>query len=268
MSQGSHILRETFDRDAWLYDQARPGYPAALIEDVITLANLAPSGSILEIGCGTGQATLPFAERGYSLLAIELGANLAAVARHKLASFPNAQVWVGAFEDWPVSEAAFDLCISATAFHWLDPAISYPKVARALRPGGTIALFWNEHVRAAHSQGFFEAAQEVYRREAPEIFIDQPMLRAADVEEPVATQMEATGLFGPATVRRYVWEQAYDADSYLQVLSTYSGHIALHPAVRTRLFGGIRALIDTQYGGQIRKGYLSLLYVARKQMSF
>ena len=265
MTGDPYRLRATFDQDAWLYDQARPGYPVALVEDVIALTNLPPDGAILEIGCGTGQATLPFAQRGYSILAVELGANLATVARHKLAAYPQAHMWVGAFEDWPVAEQAFDLCLSATAFHWIDPAIGYPKVARSLRAGGAIALFWNEHVQTAHSQDFFAAAQEVYRREAPEIFVDHPLLQPEDVEEPVATQMEATGLFGPMTVRRYVWEQEYDADRYLQVLNTYSGHIALNPSVRTRLFEGIRSLIDTCFGGHIRKGYLSLLYVAQKR---
>jgi len=72
-------------------------------------------------------------------------------------------------------------------------------------------------------------------------------------------------ILGSYPVRRYVWEQEYNADSYLQVLNTYSGHIALNPSVRTRLFEGIRALIDTRFGGRIRKGYLSLLYVAQKR---
>ncbi|HZO91896.1 MAG TPA: class I SAM-dependent methyltransferase [Chthonomonadaceae bacterium] len=263
MSEELHVLRAAFDQEAWLYDQARPGYPPSLLEDVIALTCLPSTGSILEIGCGTGQATLPFAERGYRILAIELGANLAAMARHKLASFPQAQVWIGAFEDWPVQQATFDLCIFATAFHWIDPAISYPKVARALRPGGSIALFWNKHVQAADTQGFFEASQEVYRREAPEIFVDESLPRAEEVEEPVAAQMEATGLFGPVTVRRYVWVQEYDADSYLRLLNTYSGHLALPPSVRAHLFEGIRDLINTRFNGQIRKGYLSLLYVAQ-----
>ena len=264
MAEDHRLLRSTFDEDAWLYDQARPGYPAALIEDVITLSHLPPNGSILEIGCGTGQATVPFAQRGYSILPVELGTNLAAVARHNLAAYPQAHVWIGAFEEWPIEEQAFDLCLSATAFHWIDPAIGYPKVAGALRDGGAMALFWNKHVRTAHSQEFFEAVQEVYRVEAPEIFVDATLPPPEDVEEPVATQIEATGLFGPVTVRRYLWEQEYDAANYLQVLNTYSGHRALSPPVRTRLFEGIRALIETRHGGQIRKGYLSLLYVAQK----
>src|SRR5437870_5484537 len=134
-------LRATFDDVALLYDQVRPGYQEALFEDVVVLSGIPPGGRILEIGCGTGQATLPFARRGYRILAVELGANLAAVARAKLAAYPAVQVHIGTFEEWPVEERAFDLAIAATAFHWIDPAVRCRKTAAALRPGGALALF-------------------------------------------------------------------------------------------------------------------------------
>ena len=130
MSEEQTRLRATFDQAALLYDEARPGYPEALFDDVVTLSGIPPGWRILEIGCGTGQATLPLARRSYRILCIELGANLATVARHKLRAYPQVEVRTGAFEDRPVEEAAFDLALSATAFHWIDPAIAYPKTAR------------------------------------------------------------------------------------------------------------------------------------------
>ncbi|WP_392475982.1 hypothetical protein [Nostoc sp. C110] len=68
-------LRSTFNQVALLYDQVRPGYPEALFDDVVSLSRINPGGRILEIGCGTGQATVPFARRGYRILCIELGDN-------------------------------------------------------------------------------------------------------------------------------------------------------------------------------------------------
>jgi SAM-dependent methyltransferase len=91
---------------------------------------------VLEIGCGMGQATLPFARRGYPILCVELGENLAAVARRNLSPYPRAEVLTADFEDVLLPGEAFNLAISATAFHWLGPAGAYQKVARALRPGG------------------------------------------------------------------------------------------------------------------------------------
>src|SRR5689334_23193971 len=148
-------LRQTFDQEAELYDKARPGYPETLFDDVVALSGIPQEGRILEIGCGTGQATVPMARRGYHLLCIELGANLTAVARRNVCVYPQVQVQTLAFEDWAIEEGAFDLAMSATAFHWIDPAISYKKTAQALKPSGAIALFWHVHIQSEASQGFF-----------------------------------------------------------------------------------------------------------------
>jgi protein-L-isoaspartate O-methyltransferase len=256
-------LRATFDEVALLYDQARPGYPEALFDDVVSLAGIRPGGRILEIGCGTGQATAPLARRGHRILCIELGENLAAVARHNLAAYPQVEVHTGAFEEWPVEEGAFDLVVAATAFHWLDPTLAYPKTARALRSGGAIALFWNFHLQAGTSR-FFEAAYEIYRREAPQLAEGaRPLLPGTDEPpEAVKGEIENTGLFGEVTARRYRWDLVYDATNYLRFLDTLSGHRNLDSAARERLFRGIAELIDTMFNGHITKSYLTTLYVA------
>ena len=95
-------LRTTFDEAALLYDEVRPGYPYALFADVVSLSGIPSGGRILEIRCGTGQATVPFARRGYRILCVELGENLAAVARRNLASYPRAEVQTEDFEEWPI----------------------------------------------------------------------------------------------------------------------------------------------------------------------
>lgn len=115
---------------------------------------------MLEVGCGTGQATLPLARRGYGMLCVELGENLAALARDNAARYPRAQVVTGDFEKFPVPQGVVDLLLSATAFHWLDPAVAYPKAAaQALKPGGAIALFWDEHVHPGRDRGFRQGLQ-------------------------------------------------------------------------------------------------------------
>jgi 2-polyprenyl-3-methyl-5-hydroxy-6-metoxy-1,4-benzoquinol methylase len=256
-------LRQTFDQDAQLYDEARPGYPETLFDDIVSFSSIPAHGRILEIGCGTGIATVPMARRGYHILAIELGANLAAVARHNLAPYPQAQVYIGTFEDWPGELASFDLALSATAFHWIDPAISYQKTARMLKPSGSIALFWHVHVQSEASQGFFEAVQQIYLREVPEQTEKYgPLLWPDEVGEPAKAEIEQTGLFGPVTVLRYRWDVTYDATSYLRLLNTYSNHIALDDQRRQRLFHDIADLINTSFNGRITKGYLALLYLA------
>ena len=259
-------LRTTFDEAASLYDEVRPGYPGDLFDDVVSLSGIPAGGRILEIGCGTGQATVPFARRGYHILCIELGENMAAVARRNLKGYPQAEVRTGAFEESSLQERAFDLAISATAFHWLDPAVASPKAAAALRDGGSIALFWNVHVHSDASEGFFEAAQRIYEREAPEIWDHKYEGPPRSDELPDRTgEIEGSGLFEAVTRRNYRWDETYDAEGYLRVLNTYSGHRSLNDEARERLFRGIADLIDNRFGGHIVKGYLTTLYVAHRR---
>jgi len=254
-------LRATFDEAAELYDRARPGYPPALFEDLAELADLAAASRVLEIGCGTGQATLPLAERGYSVVAVELGAGLAAVARRKLADFPAVSVVVAAFEDWPLPVQPFDAVVSATAFHWLDPAIRVSKSADALRAGGSLATISTHHV-AGGTAAFFAEAQACYERWDP---ATPPGLRL----EPSAEipfehdELDQSDRFYAPTFRRYEWDQTYSTASYLEVLQTYSGHRALPPDLRQGLLTCIADLIDTRYQGAITKRYLTELRLAR-----
>lgn len=267
MADERNRLRKIFDEAALLYDEARPGYPDELFDDVVSLSGIPSGGRILEIGCGTGQATLPFARLGYRILCIELGENMAALARRNLRSYPHVQVRTEDFEESALQESAFDLAISATAFHWLDKSTAYPKVAGTLVPGGAISLFWNEHVHSDASEGFFEAAQRIYEREAPEIVGPQDYkgLPRPDEVPDRTEEIQRTGLFGEVITRNYQWDEMYDAESYLRVLNTYSGHRSLRNDSRERLFRGIADLIDLEFGGRIVKGYLTTLYVANRK---
>ncbi len=134
-----------------------------MFDDLVALSGLPHGGRILEIGCGTGQATLPMAERGYRVVAVELGANLAAVARHKLARFASVEVHVGNFEDWRLPEEGFDLVMAASSFHWLDTEVALSKAAAALRPEGALAIISGSHV-AGGDDPFFVEVQACYKR--------------------------------------------------------------------------------------------------------
>src|SRR6266581_324161 len=135
-------LRQTFNQAAGSYQRARPDYPGELFDDLVTVAGLAPGDRLLEIGCATGKATFPLARRGFQVTCIELGADLAALARRNLDGL-GVEVIEGRFEDWrPAAGQHFDLVFAATAWNWIDPARRYALAWRALRPGGHLA-FWN-----------------------------------------------------------------------------------------------------------------------------
>src|SRR5215472_15691837 len=93
------LLRRTFDSAADLYQRARPDYPEELLDELVTVTELAPGDRLLEVGCASGKATLPLARRGFRITCIELGAHLAEAARRSLAGM-DVQVIDGRFEDW------------------------------------------------------------------------------------------------------------------------------------------------------------------------
>ena len=254
-------LRATFDQAAELYDRARPRYPAAMFEDLAGLAGIGPGPRVLEIGPGTGQATLPLAERGCRVVAVELGADLAAVARRHLARFPAVEVVTAAFEGWPLPSEPFDLVLAASAFHWVDPAVRVVKAADALRPGGTLATVATHHV-AGGDEAFFAEVQRCYVRWDPATPADGTPLRAAADIPSSSDELDRSGRFGPATLRRHEWELSYTTASYVDLLLTYSGHRALDPPAQAGLLDCIATLIDTGYGGRITKRYLAELRIA------
>jgi SAM-dependent methyltransferase len=256
-------LRVTFDRDAERYDRARPAYPPALFDHLAELAGIGPGCRVLEIGCGTGQVTVPLAERGCQIVAVELGANMASVAQRNLARFPLVEVIVAAFEQWPLPSEPFDVVVAATAFHWLDPDVRMSRTATALRSGGALAIISTDHV-AGGDEGFFVEVQTCYERWDP---ATPPGLRPRPTDQiPTGSaEFDRSGHFGPVALRRYEWELSYSMAAYLDLLRTYSGHIALAPDARDGLLRCIADLIDSRYGGHITKRYLTQLHVAHRR---
>ena len=252
--------RMLFDSVAEQYDRARPAYPDAVFDDIVALSGVPRGGRVLDIGCGTGQATRPMAERGYRLTAVELGPNLAAVARSNLAPW-SVDVHAGGFEDWTPPDERFDLVMCFTAFHWLDHAVALPKIASVLRPGGALAYTTGGHVEGGTSQ-FFIDSQECYMKHMPGT---PPGVRLSTVESiPLASPLtDNSGLFDPAESRRHAWLREFTTATYIDEIGTYSANLELSVEDREALHACIAEMIDTRYGGRIVKAYLTDLHVAR-----
>jgi protein-L-isoaspartate O-methyltransferase len=249
-------LRATFDDAAELYDRARPGYPDALYDELCALSGLRAGDRVLEIGPGTGKATAPLAERGLDVTGVELGGALAAVAQRNLEAYPNARVLHADVESWQPERAGFDAVVVFTAFHWLDPETKYERCAQLLRDGGSLAVVETHHVQPEDGDAFFEDVQDAYERAGEG---RAPPLRPDDAGD-LSDEFVASGRFDAAAVRRYLYEVEYTADAYIDVLNTYSGHIAMEPATREQLYDDIRRLIGQR---TIHKAYLAVLHVAR-----
>jgi SAM-dependent methyltransferase len=257
-------LRQTFDAAADRYDQARPDYPEQLFDDLTQLAALRPGDHLLEAGCGTGKATAPLARRGYRVTCIELGEHLAAVARRKLADFSGVTVLNASYDEWqPPDGATFDLVFAATAWHWLDPATRYRRAWELLRPGGHLAFWGAVHVFPDDGDTFFDEIQPVYDEIGEGLVAEAPRPRPGDLPDD-RHEIEASGLFEQVQVRRYDWEIRYDAESYIALLDTFSGHLEMTPENRAHLYGAIRSRLAARAGRDLRRHWGAVLHVARR----
>lgn len=254
----------TFNEIAELYDRGRRETPAHVFDDLFSLTGLEPTNtSVLEIGCGTGQATLPLARRGCSVVAIEMGADLARIARRNLSKFPRVSVVNARFEDWQPQQPSFHLVIAVNAWRWVDPRVRYARASQALRPDGLLAFTLGVHIFPKGFDPIFKEFQSCYEAIGLEQLQWPPP--APDEIEDARAEIEASGFFDRVQITRRIWTEEFTADEHLTLMATASDHRLMEPAKRELLFLQMRRLIEARPGGRIRKHNLTLLHVARRK---
>lgn len=248
-----------FDEIPELYDEMRPGYPDALFADLSTITNVDGRSSVLEIGCGTGQATRSLATRFRSVTAVEPGAGMAAVARRHLRDAGNVVIEETTFETWDDRGRRFDLILAAASWHWVDPAIGWRRAHDVLRPGGWMALLGNVVVRRPGEPDVFAETADVHERFSPgnsdwgEPPLEDDLLRDLDGWGLVADPGE---LFGPTVVRWYPAEQRFDAAGFADYLRTLSPYRRLDVDVREGLLDAITERIRDRLDDRVLLRYL------------
>lgn len=247
-----------FDGIASEYDRYRPTYPRALFDDLCELSQIRPPARILELGSGTGKATVGFAERGFQVHCLEPGSDLIRVAQQKLEKNPSITFENTSFENWN-ADGQYDLVTSATAFHFMDPKTKYKRVAACLRAQKSFAPFSTGHVPSY--SGVFEEIRSGYRQFAPHL--DDSRKDVYDSVKSVEQEMQQTGLFSSLRVRTYHWEQVLSSVEFVGLLDTNSRHQSLKPETKKALYSHITEAIDRN-GGQIVKIHFASLFVATK----
>jgi len=241
--------RLAFGRVAEIYDRARPSYPPESVEAVIAFGNLRPPAPILEVGAGTGKATVLFARRGHPILALEPSAAMAAVARVNCAAFPAVEVVETEFEGWTPA-TPYAAVISAAAWHWIDADVRYRRAHAALAPGGTLAALWTfpDWDRC----DLRDPLRDAYRTAAPDLTTEFPMHPASRPTRLAGdwhAEVDAAGRFADATVQTFPWSLRYSAAAYTELLQTHQDHILLAEEPRAALLGAVTAVIDAAAAG-------------------
>lgn len=214
------------------YDAARPDYPDQLVTDVLAYA---PPGPVLEVGAGTGKATVSFAARGIDLTCVEPDSRMAARLSAKA---PGVRVEIGIFEDF-VPDRPFALLYAAQSWHWVDPDRRWDLAHAALAPSGAVAVFWNQYVVADPAlRDELAAVDRRYDVNSSSLHRSREV-RAEQAEHQLAGDPRYTDL----QERHYERTDHYDAGRYLDLVRSVSAYQMLDPGARETLLGQISALI-------------------------
>jgi SAM-dependent methyltransferase len=247
----------SFDDAAVDYDRYRPGYPDKAIDALMDVSAIGTDSRLLEVGCGTGQATAALAARGLEIDAVELGPRLAEVAIRKLARWPGVRVAIGPYEEYEPPKADYDLIYSAQAFHWVDPAVRLGKSARLLKRDGCLALLYNCTPRL---DGALAVLSDRLREltgspiGTPQMALDMDRWRA---------ELAESGLFESIALYEFPWSRRYSAEEYQGLFRTYSDFRGLDADIRAKAADTIERTI-VEAGGTVEREYLCILIHARK----
>jgi SAM-dependent methyltransferase len=230
---------KVFDEMAAEYDRHRPAYPDELLDRACQVAGIGSGDQVLEVGCGSGQLTRGLVARGLHVTAVEPGQSLIALARRNLEGAGAVEFVNARFEDAPLPPGQFQAVFSASAFHWVDPAVGWRKAADVLVPGGTLALvsyFGLEEPRTKDDQ---EAALAAVRKVAPDIAADWPAYR--DLDATIAGVERRRGNVSAA----WAWLGSYD------IGQDYAGRlfgdvqVAVTPKLTEHTPGELNAVVRT-----------------------
>jgi ubiquinone/menaquinone biosynthesis C-methylase UbiE len=262
-----------FERAAEEYDRVRPGYPASLVDTACAAGGLRPGSHVVEIGCGTGKLTALLGERGLRVEAVDPGRGLIEIARRRTEG-SSVRFRVGRFEEVELPERAYDAVFSATAFHWVDPAIGWSKAARVLRPGGVLALL--THVGSDVPQELRAGVLEAWRKVLPEAaswtardvgtIWEGAEERRGNVSEVWAWlekrdlgRPEAAALFVDVELTRVAEQQELTAAEYVAFVRTTSGYLRLDTDGRSTLEERLTAVLEAAGGRFPRTKFATLV---------
>jgi SAM-dependent methyltransferase len=252
----------SFNAAASTYQRGRPPYPDMVFDLLASRCGLRPGARVLEIGAGTGLATGPLLATGARVVAVEPGANLATILAANHAS-DRLEVTIADFETADLT-GEFDLAVAATSLHWLEPVTTVTKLGKLVRPGGWVAVWWNEFGDTARPTSFRDRLDDVYRDLLPAEpgYLDS---RSTGLDTDRWRRTLTTGgWFDDVTVEVIEWQQVLTGPAARDLWSTFPNIAELAPPAREQFLTRLAGLIDDQ-GGQVDDPRLTAVYTARRQ---
>ncbi len=258
-------LEWTFDTAAAAYEKYRPGYTEELYKTLFDYIAIDGSSRVVEVGIGGGQATLPILKTGCSLTAVEYGENFSKLCKKKFEEYKNFSIINDKFENTPFPESQYDLVYSASAFHWVPEDIGYPKVYHMLKPGGAFARFANHPYGDKGNPALSTEIDKLYSRYYCPYYGKDTKAETEYGEEQAVRRAQIAEKYGFVHIRHAMFHRTrtFLAKEYIELLETYSDHIAMEKKIREEFFAKIEEAIH-QYGGTVTIYDTIDLQLARK----
>jgi SAM-dependent methyltransferase len=227
-----------------------------MVDDIVALL---PGTAVVEVGAGTGKATVQFGVRDLEIACIEPDPQMAAVLTENCGELPNVTVTVSAFEDFEAARV-YDGLIAAQSWHWTDPVRRWGKAASLLREGGVIALFWNR--TQSHLTPLAPAVTQVYLRHG----IPASGAVSPDKTPPAwpGDELEMQPTFADVEVRTYSSVHNYSTREWCDYMASTSNLLILDSAKRLEVLTDLARVIDDEGGGVLEEHRRCDLYLARR----
>lgn len=252
---------KSFERGAAAYERLRPEFPTQLFDDIRAAAGSRMSGRVLEVGAGTGRATLPLVRRGAKVEVVEPSEDMLGILAERLqaeALSGQCDLRQATFEDVDPAQV-YDVVIAAQSFHWADPTSRWPRLSSLLRTDGRAFLFWNGWHLAPQAHDV-DAVLTLYADDGRGLEPDVDDHRS-DVNW-AESEIEAEPTLALVDARTYQWPWRLPIDDYLALLNTTSQYSIMEAGVRESLLKSLSELL----GGFVTlNGTTLLLQVAANE---
>lgn len=253
-------FEDSFDKSVNDYEESRPLYVKELYDDIFKYKEINADSDVLEIGIGTGKATLPILKTNCHVAAIEPGGNLTEVCKEKYKGYNNFSIYNTTLQEYECPAESFDLIYSATAFHWIPEEYGYKRVYELLKKGGVFSRFAYHAGSDKKRPQLTHEIQELYKK-----YMHQTGERREYSEDEARSLAELAAKYGfvDTKYKMYSFTKDFTADEYMKLLHTYSDHMRLEEPDRNGLLNGIYDVIN-RHGGVITVYYTIDLQLARK----
>ncbi len=236
-TRSKHVTEasEAFDAVADEYLTARSEYPVELFDQIFETAQLGNGSRVLDVGCGSGQATLEFARRGCNVVGIDPANNALDLLAKRSEGLSSVTLQQSKFEDYS-DTSQFDLVACAQAFHWLNPESAPGRIADLLQQKGHVALFWHlQDLTPGSPQADLYVLSSKYFKSFP---VMNPPEYGREFIDAMAQVLEGSDRFEEIHVTEFPWDQSYDPEMFKTLFRSASSY--------SKLDGGSKRNIDDE----------------------